>query len=145
MPNRFDIEGYRAAKRLAGLQPLTATMGTIVNALASRENINLWKQGIEKFDPASGSEAFSHFEGFRRTVVEEAALAASQATGDGRFAANDLEEALSPTRVAGYLSQCHSDATEGDLRRVASTYLYEAFTAAAAARHDRAAGSAPKR
>lgn len=136
MSSGFDIAAYREAKRASGLRPMTATIGQVIDALSDRKNLDLWKEGVVRFDPVSGSQAYSHFAGFRRAMVDAAAEAASQhgVEGEARFAANDLEEALDPARVSLYLESILPDATEGDLRRSAAAYLEGAMGAAARVR-----------
>lgn len=132
MTRQFDVDKFRAAKASSVL-PIGSIHGVVVQALCSRPNIELWKAGIENPAPEAG-DAYSHFSGFRQTMVAAAAEAARKAEGDSRYAANDLEEALCPKRVSRYLDGIHSDVSEGDLRRSAASFLQSSLEAAQAAR-----------
>ena len=133
MAAKFDIDNFRAAKSSAIL-PVSAIHGVIVGELCSRANIALWKEGIESPNPQSQSDAYSHFAGFQRAMINTASDYAKHAEGDDRYVANDLEHALQAGNVNKFLSQAHSDSTEGDLRRLAAQFLKSSLEDAAKAR-----------
>jgi hypothetical protein len=133
MAAKFDINNFRAA-RASSMLPISAIHGVVIGELCSRANIALWKEGIESTDLETQSDAYSHFAGFQRAMISTAADYAKHAEGDDRFVANDLEQALQASNVNKFLSQAHSDATEGDLRRLAAQFLQSSLAAAAKTR-----------
>lgn len=129
----FDVNKFRAAKA-SSMYPISAVHGLVIGELCSRANIALWKEGIENPNPESQGDAFSHFSGFQRTMVNTAAEYAKQAEGDDRYIANDLEHALTASNVSKFLSQAHADASENDLRRQAADFLRSSLEDAAKTR-----------
>lgn len=131
---KFDVDAYRA-RRGSGRVAIEAIHEEVINALSSRENIALWKQGISKPDFVGSSDAYSHYAGFHRTLVEHAARAGSHREDGDRFFANDLETALDPVNVERFLARVYHDTSEGDLRRMAASFLLEELGKGIKARH----------
>ena len=122
----FDIEAYRAHK--ASVLPLASIHEDVVAQLSNAQNIELWKEGIIKPNFEGASDAFAHYEGFRRTMVNKAAETASST--DNRFVANDLEFALEPSRVAKYITSLSGVSDQEALRQKAALFLTEQLSKA---------------
>lgn len=122
----FDIEAYRTHK--ANVLPLTDIHEDVVQQLSNLENIQLWKEGIIKPNFEGSSDAFAHYEGFRRTMVNKAAETAQNS--DNRFIANDLEFALEPSRVAKFLSVLDQSEDQKSLHQKAALFLTEQLSKA---------------
>lgn len=138
-----DFAGTLARYRARPPEPLRQVLAQVGAELESPANIQLWQQGIERPDPTNGREAFSNFAGFARRMVSAAATAVSECDGEARFAANDLEQALEPARVAAWLATI--SATDGATERhfSAAEFLEKGMSQAAAERSARFRPAAP--
>lgn len=116
------LEAFRSNRQLA---PLNKVMKEVIDGLAKPENVALWREGIEKFNPETGSEAFSNYAGFRNQMVSRAAevVSGGNFNGDARYAANDLEETLDPRRVAAYINQVPVGATPEQTKVLAAEFF----------------------
>lgn len=134
----IDIESYRHLKSL----PIESIYGEVIRNLCNKGNLTLWQEGItnptpSKQNPNDFSEAFSHYQGFKNTMINLAQQYAEKnclTDPDCRFAANDLEFVLDPNRIAPLIPELLQDMTEGDRRRMVTSFIKESTVEAKQAR-----------
>ena len=136
MPDKFDIDAYRAARKSTNRHD-SVVYEDIISALSNRENITLWKEGVISPNPETASEAYSHFHGFRNAMIDRASKEAA-ADDQRRFFANDIEEVLNPQAVQKYIDQVDlSENLDSKLESHAATFIKEQAAPILTARHSR--------
>lgn len=124
MPGIFDIDQYRAARKAVSRHQ-SVVSNDVIEHLANRENITLWREGIVRPNLEAGSDAYSHFHGFRNAIIDRAAREASSDESI-RFLANDFEQILDPQKVQDFVNGVDlSEPLDAKLERRAADFFRE--------------------
>lgn len=118
----FDPNAYRKSRaNVSGAADVV--LDDIAPALADRETLRLWQEGIAS--PQVGSDAYSSFTGFKAPMVERAAVEAQEAsTNTRRYPENIVEQVLGSQQVQDYANGLGLDETDNlHLRRYGGTFM----------------------
>lgn len=118
---KLDIEAYRVKHAPNDAHSI---QNDIVAALSNPDNIVLWKNGIERPNHTTPSDAYSHFHGFRNLTIDRASVVAQ--TTD-RFLANKIEDVLDPHQVQLFVNSLNISERQSALQSKASQFVQQRF------------------